>query len=251
MNGLEKKRDVGAILAPLPAPLFRVIGGANALLLLVLVAALPLNGFVVVWDVVVDDDGDVEDTDFKYFKLSQWLLYSIGVLGLKLRIRLRVSLTAVHEIAQKMWMLISVFESPKMVWYSTYFYSCSSYLRHFDSTLITNPPKKSNLMKKELLSGNKKVDDGSSEWIQKCQQLLTGKRVDRTTPQISVPTRNCSPSIAIHTFSHARSILFLRKRITHLPPLAFCGSSHIALMPLLNKCNSRYGFNVDGRIKRQ
>lgn len=61
--------------------------------MLVLVVALPANAFVVVCDVVVDDGG-VEDTDFKYFKLSQWLLYSIGVLGLKLRIRLRVSLTA-------------------------------------------------------------------------------------------------------------------------------------------------------------
>lgn len=41
----------------------------------------------------MDNDGDDEDTDFKYFKLSQWLLYSMGVLGDKLRIRLRVSLT--------------------------------------------------------------------------------------------------------------------------------------------------------------
>lgn len=93
MNGREKKRDVGALVAPLPAPLFRVIGKAKALLLLVLVAAGPDNGFVVAWVVVVDNDGDDEDTDFKYFKLSQWLLYSMGVLGDKLRIRLRVSLT--------------------------------------------------------------------------------------------------------------------------------------------------------------
>lgn len=68
VNGLEKKRDVGAPVG-LPAPLFRVIGGLYALLLLVLVVALPAGDEFVV-DTVVDADGDEEDTDFKYFKLS-------------------------------------------------------------------------------------------------------------------------------------------------------------------------------------
>lgn len=70
VNGLEKKRDVGAPIAPFPAPLFRVIGALYALLLLVLVVALPAGDEFVV-DTVVDADGDEEDTDFKYFKLSQ------------------------------------------------------------------------------------------------------------------------------------------------------------------------------------
>lgn len=54
-NGLEKKRDVGALVPPLPTPLptpapllFRVIGGTYALLLLVLVAACPVDEFAVV-----------------------------------------------------------------------------------------------------------------------------------------------------------------------------------------------------------
>lgn len=79
--------------------------------------------------------------------------------------------------------------------------------------------------------------------------ILTGNLVDSTTPQISVPTKNCSPSIAIQTFSHALSILCFRKRITHLPPFELPGSSHIGFIPFLNKCNSRNGFNCEGRIK--
>lgn len=60
----------------------------------------------------------------------------------------------------------------------------------------------------------------------------SGYCVDNTIPHISAPTRNCSPNMAIQTFSHARSTLCFRKRITHLPPLTFPGSSHIGLIPL-------------------
>ena len=132
---------------------------------------------------------------------------------------------------------------------NNYFCSCSFDLRHFGSTPTTSLPaiNKNHMSIRFRLKNANQMENKNKN----CIFERTGKRVDKTTPQISEPTRNCSPSIAIHTFSHARSILFLRNRITHLPPLAFCGSSHIALMPLLNKCNSRYGFSVDGRIKRQ
>lgn len=49
VNGFEKKRDVGAFVALWPVPLFRVIGGTYALLLLVMiVGAWPDNEFAVV-----------------------------------------------------------------------------------------------------------------------------------------------------------------------------------------------------------
>lgn len=49
MNGFEKNRDVGACVALRPVPLFRVIGGTYALLLLVmLVGAWPDDEFAVV-----------------------------------------------------------------------------------------------------------------------------------------------------------------------------------------------------------
>lgn len=138
MNGREKKRDVGAPVAPLPVPLFRVIGESYALLLLLLLVLLD-GEFVVVSDVLVDDDGNVEDTDFKYFKLSQWLLYSIGVFGLKLRMRLRVSLTESSRSKKK----TKTNENLRTFfthYISTHFYWCSSGLRHYGSTPTTNPP---------------------------------------------------------------------------------------------------------------
>lgn len=67
----------------------------------------------------------------------------------------------------------------------------------------------------------------------------SGNCVDRTTPQISGPTRNCSPSIAMQTFSHARSILFFFNRMTHLPPRTLPGSSHMGFMPLWGKRGKR------------
>lgn len=67
----------------------------------------------------------------------------------------------------------------------------------------------------------------------------SGYWVERTMPQISEPTRNCSPNIAIQTFSQARLTLFFLNRRIHLPPLMFSGSSHIGLMPLLKRCNLR------------
>lgn len=59
----------------------------------------------------------------------------------------------------------------------------------------------------------------------------SGYFVLRTIPQISGPTINCSPSIAIHTVSQALSILFLRILMIHRPPFALPGSSHIGLIP--------------------
>lgn len=78
---------------------------------------------------------------------------------------------------------------------------------------------------------------------------LTGKRVDNTIPHISGPTRNCSPNIAMQAFSQARSIRFFLSRITHLPPLALHGSSHIGFMPFLNRCSSLKGLSEDGRTR--
>lgn len=60
----------------------------------------------------------------------------------------------------------------------------------------------------------------------------SGNFVLSTTPQISGPTRNCSPSIAIQTVSQARSILLLRSLMIQRPPFVLPGSSHIGLTPL-------------------
>lgn len=100
-----------------------------------------------------------------------------------------------------------------------------------------------------LLYGRMRMSEWLAQLRTKRALSLTGYRVDSTMPHTSGPTRNCSPSIAIHTLSQARSILFFRSRITHLPPSAFVGSSHMGLMPLLNRCSSRYGFIDDGRTR--
>lgn len=47
-----------------------------------------------------------------------------------------------------------------------------------------------------------------------CSKLFTWNRTDRTTPQSSGPTMNCSPNIAIHKSSHARPVCVLRSRTT-------------------------------------
>lgn len=97
----------------------------------------------------------------------------------------------------------------------------------------------------------------TEKWKLRCklcnkhQIILTGYFVVRTTPHISGPTRNCSPNIAMHTFSQALSILCLFKRITHCPPFRLLGSSHIGLIPCLNRLNSLNGFKAVGRFKWQ
>lgn len=71
----------------------------------------------------------------------------------------------------------------------------------------------------------------------------SGNCVESTTPHISGPTKNCSPSIAMQTFSHARSTLFFLNRMTHLPPRTFPGSSHMGFMPLCKcKWEGRWGY---------
>lgn len=143
-----------------------------------------------------------------YFKQSQCILYSIGVVGGRLRIRRSVS--------------------------------------RMRDVLATSVAVRFQTLSKSScgLSLNYRYNS-----ISESRHTLTGKRVDKTMPHISGPTRNCSPSIAMQTFSQARSILFFRNRITHLPPFALFGSSHIGFMPLLNKCSSRNGFIDDGRTR--
>lgn len=59
----------------------------------------------------------------------------------------------------------------------------------------------------------------------------SGYFVLNTMPQISGPTRNCSPSIAMQTVSQARSILLLRILMIHRPPFELPGSSHMGFTP--------------------
>ena len=81
--------------------------------------------------------------------------------------------------------------------------------------------------------------------------------METTAPHTSSPTMNCSPSIASARFSQHRDarpgpghyscwlvlvvyiVPFLRRTI-HLPPNLLASSSHIGLMPILNRWKSEW-----------
>uniref|UniRef100_A0A0E9X1T7 Uncharacterized protein n=1 Tax=Anguilla anguilla TaxID=7936 RepID=A0A0E9X1T7_ANGAN len=121
-------------------------------------------------------------------RLSLWVLYSIMVLGGKLRTRRSVSL--IREVVT--WSLAVLFQIDRI-----------------------------------------------SSW----------KRIDTTTPQISSPTINCSPSMARMMFSQNREASPFRRRMIHFPPFLFASSSHMGLMPSLKMWKSLWPIRSPGRTR--
>lgn len=170
-----------------------------------------------------------------YLMLSVWVLYSMIVLGGRLRTLRRVSLIR----AVVAWSLAVLFQMEMMSswrWEAT---SVSSIRWNFELLFLG----------------------------------LTWKRTDTTAPQISSPTMNCSPSMARIRFSQHRDAKPFLRRMIHFPPILLASSwpnrflsrhfihwhvrlnasfkgptSHMGLIPSLKRWKSLCPVRSPGRI---
>lgn len=123
-----------------------------------------------------------------YLMLSVWVLYSMMVLGGRLRTRRRVS----RIRAVVAWSLAVLFQMEIMS-------SCT---------------QKTKVQRCDV----------HKQYLGLCSSGSTWKRTDTTAPQISSPTMNCSPSMARIRFSQHREARPFLRRMIHFPPILLASS---------------------------